>query len=505
MIIRELITKWGFEIDDGPLKKADAGVKTLTLSIGAMTVALGGATAAMGFFLKKGGDMEQTNIAFETMLGSAEKATKLIGELKDFTKTTPFELEDTLIGAKRLLAYNIEAEKLIPTLTALGNVAAGVGRERLPFLILALGQVKTATKLRGQELRQFTEAGVPLLAALAEQMNIKEADVFTKVSAGEVMFEDVEKALIKMTSGEGKFADLMVKQSKSFLGLLSIIRDTLNIIAIEIGTKILPMGKKYVTMVLKWIKANEKLIKLRMIKFFQKLEIVIRDVFKILHRIISSIMELIKLFGGLEKVAVNLAKVMGIVFGVASLASIGMIISSVFSLIRALKLMGMVGLIANLKTFAIPLLIGAAFLALLAILEDLVFFARHDGSLLGDWLDSFAKPEQIERLRKAMIALVKTSKELAGSVFDAIGRLFGADDEDSEFNKTLDKRAARLNTFINLLEKTTTLMDKVNTFLQPTGDEGDVTRVLTDPQTGEKFKKRLTKKQLAVIEGSKAK
>lgn len=114
---------------------------------------------------------EQYGIAFETMLGSAEKSKKLLEDIAVFATKTPFNLEDIVEGTKRLAAYGIEAEKLIPTMEMLGNITAGVGREKLPQLILAYGQVRAATKLTGAELRQFTEAGVPLLEALVNKAN----------------------------------------------------------------------------------------------------------------------------------------------------------------------------------------------------------------------------------------------------------------------------------------------------------------------------------------------
>jgi len=271
-----------------------------------------GALAASGFLaatglLAKGmidvsSTMEQSRIAFETMLGSADLAGKKLKELSDFAVKTPFDLPQVIEGAKRLLAYNVEAEKLIPTFKMLGDIASGVGREKLPQLILAFGQVKAATKLTGAELRQFSEAGVPLLQALVDQANeaggalvkvggvsketaskmkrlassIAQAEwdlnyfrqtggktekqlkaleeriekqkaqlssfgsvgqeVYTRVKVtakqmieqiqdGNVTFEQVESALKKMTEEGGRFYNLMEKQSKTFGGVMSNIRD----------------------------------------------------------------------------------------------------------------------------------------------------------------------------------------------------------------------------------------------------------------------------------------
>jgi tape measure domain-containing protein len=153
----------------------------------ALSSAVAPATAITGAFALLGktavdtaASYEQNRIAFEVMLGSADKAKTLLSDLSKFATETPFDLPQVVDGAKRLSAYGIEAEQIIPTFKMLGNIAAGVGTDKLPQLILAFGQVRAATKLTGAELRQFSEAGVPLLGALVEQAN-QAGGVLTKV------------------------------------------------------------------------------------------------------------------------------------------------------------------------------------------------------------------------------------------------------------------------------------------------------------------------------------
>ena len=189
------------------------------------------AGAAIAFAGKKAldsaSDYQQARIAFDTMLGSAEKGQKMMKELSEFAKKTPFDLPQVVEGAKSLLAYGISADKIIPSFNALGNIAAGVGRDKLPQLTLAFGQVRTAGKLTGMELRQFTEAGVPLLDALAAQSGKTASQVKADMESGIApSFEEVEKALFSMSENGGKFYNLMEKQSQTFAGRMSNIGDS---------------------------------------------------------------------------------------------------------------------------------------------------------------------------------------------------------------------------------------------------------------------------------------
>lgn len=187
--------------------------------------------AAAGFVLlsktaiDSASNFEQNRVAFESMLGSAEKAKVLLQQLSKFAKETPFNLPQVVEGAKRLLAYGIEQEKIIPTFRMLGDVASAVGRDKLPELILAFGQVKAKGRLMGQELIQISNTGFDL----AQQMGLTRGELMEMMQAGEVSFEMVEKAFQKATSKGGLFFDMMKRQSKTFAGTVSNIQDSMGI------------------------------------------------------------------------------------------------------------------------------------------------------------------------------------------------------------------------------------------------------------------------------------
>lgn len=244
---------------------ADASRK-FALGLGAVGVAAGGLGVMA---LKAAADMEQTQIAFTTMLGSAEKANEFTKQLIEFAKRTPFELKGLETASKQLLAYGFAQEDVLPNLKALGDIASGVGMDKLPNLILAFGQVKAATKLTGMELRQFTEAGVPLLEMLAKQMKKPVSAIQEMVSEGQIGFPEVEKALKSLTSEGGKFENLMDKQSKSLGGMVSNLRDAWDAFLRGEGQKLIEWAKQFVAVAIeivqnhlpKWIDKTEEIIK----------------------------------------------------------------------------------------------------------------------------------------------------------------------------------------------------------------------------------------------------
>ena len=194
--------------------------------------------------LKASSDAESLAIALETMLGSKEKAEKLKAEIIDLVAKSPLELEQANEVSKRLLAMGFEAEQIVPTLKMLGDISSGVGIEKLPQLTLALGQVKAATKLTGNELRQFTEAGVPLLDELAKIMKKPVSEIQKMVSDGKIGYAQVEQAMRNMTTEGGRFNNLMEKQSQTLQGQWSTFKDnfTQNVL-IPLGNALSEMAK----------------------------------------------------------------------------------------------------------------------------------------------------------------------------------------------------------------------------------------------------------------------
>lgn len=254
----------------GNLDKLNKKMSDLEPTFQRMTLVAGAAFAAMSYGLLKvvqaGANFEQTNVAFETMLGSAERAQKLLSDLNTFALKTPFELGALRQSSKELLAFGIKGDDIIKTLTTLGNISAGVGMDKLPQLTLAFGQVRAAGRLTGSELRQFTEAGVPLLEELSKVTGMSVKEMAGNIGELRIPFEQVEEALGNLTSNGGRFADLMEKQSRTLAGSWSNLKDTITKAMEQIGAQFTPIltpivlkVTEVVGKILEWVQAHPQL------------------------------------------------------------------------------------------------------------------------------------------------------------------------------------------------------------------------------------------------------
>jgi tape measure domain-containing protein len=221
----------------------NSGMAALGRTAAQLGLALGAAGLSKSI-AQLGIDLEQTHIAFEVMIGDATKSKQLIKDLQQFANVTPFTNKQVIQSTRSLLAYSIEVENLLPTLRALGDISAGVGLHKMPNLILAYGQVRAATRLTGMELRQFTEAGVPLLDLLSQRLG-KTVKVIKQemIPAGEVSFQMVEQAIRDATSEGGRFFKMMQRQSKTTGGRISTLQGKLQLLGMTLGTQINPTIK----------------------------------------------------------------------------------------------------------------------------------------------------------------------------------------------------------------------------------------------------------------------
>ncbi len=180
------------------------------------------------------GQFQQLEMAFSTMLGSADKAKTLMDQLIKTASTTPFNMSEVANGAKQLLAYGVSADEVNNTLIRLGDIAAGLSIP-LNDLTYLYGTTMTQGRLFTQDLRQFMGRGIPLADELAKQFGVTKDKVGELVTAGKVGFSQVKKAIEDLTNEGSKFGGLMEAQAHTITGQISNIEDAIEQMFNDIG------------------------------------------------------------------------------------------------------------------------------------------------------------------------------------------------------------------------------------------------------------------------------
>ncbi len=225
--------KNGLKNTTNELKKQKAGVSGVSDEMKKMKTLITGFIAAYGgkklwdLLIGSNAEMEQYTTSLEVMLGSAEKASAMIAKMREFAAKTPLTLDNVISSGTLLMGYGADESNLIGTMTKLGDLASG-NAEKMDRITLAYGQMLAKGKVTGEELRQMTEAGVPLQTALAESIGVTGEEFSKMVSKGEVGIDALNKAITGLTTGNGKFAGMMEKQSQTMQGMLSTLQDNLS-------------------------------------------------------------------------------------------------------------------------------------------------------------------------------------------------------------------------------------------------------------------------------------
>jgi len=171
-------------------------------------------------------DMEQNATAFRTMLGNADKAAKLLKEISEFARSTPFTLPQVVEGGKQLLAYGFSEEKIIDTTRMLGDVSAGL-KVPLGDMVYLYGTLRAQGRAYTKDLNQFMNRGIPVIEELAKKFGVTTEEIYSMTDAGEIGFKDIQGVFENMTGKGGKFFKMMEEQSQTFGGVMSNIQDGL--------------------------------------------------------------------------------------------------------------------------------------------------------------------------------------------------------------------------------------------------------------------------------------
>ena len=219
------------------VEQSGQGIEQVFSKVQSAAAAAAGAFSAKELVrnvLEVRGQFQQLEVAFTTMLGSADKANDLMSQLVRTAATTPFDLKSVSEGAKQLLAYGTQADEVNGTLIRLGDIAAGLSIP-LNDLVYLYGTTMTQGRMFTQDLRQFQGRGIPIADELAKIFGVTKDKVGELVTAGKVGAAEVQQAIENMTNAGSRFGGLMEAQSHTITGQISNIEDAIDSMFNDIG------------------------------------------------------------------------------------------------------------------------------------------------------------------------------------------------------------------------------------------------------------------------------
>lgn len=186
------------------------------------------------------GEFELQQVSLRAIIQDARRADQIFNQIKGLAVISPFQFGELVSYTKQLAAFQIPVNELYGTMKSLADVSAGLGVD-MGRIILAYGQIRSAGVLRGQELRQLTEAGIPALDALRKKLEEVRGvaqttdDVFNAISTRQVPFEYIKEMFTTMTEDGGMFYKMQEIQAASLKGMVSNLADAYQVMMNNIG------------------------------------------------------------------------------------------------------------------------------------------------------------------------------------------------------------------------------------------------------------------------------
>lgn len=221
------------------------GVRSAFSGVGGMLGAIGAGAAITGI-VKMAADAETLGTQLKVLTGDAATAQQVMGDIRKFAESTPFQTEEISEAARSLLAFGGNASTVVDELRMLGDIAAGTGTP-LGELSELYGKAKVQGRLFAEDINQLTGRGIPIIGALAKQFGVAEGDVRKLVESGAVGFPEMQRTLAGMVGPGGKFAGLTQELSTTTAGRFSTLVDQFKAIGLALGEQILPYANEFMT------------------------------------------------------------------------------------------------------------------------------------------------------------------------------------------------------------------------------------------------------------------
>lgn len=218
---------------------ATAGLKEMlkqAAAFGGISIGVAGVKEFVSSMVSVRKEMQSYSTALSVLLGDQAKANDMFEELKQFAATTPLMFKSLAAGAQTMLGFNIEAEKVVPTLKAIGDISMG-DAQKFQSLTLAFSQMSATGKLMGQDLLQMINAGFNPLTEISRKTGKSISELKDEMSKGTISAEMVSDAFMSATQEGGKFYGMLEKQGKGIAGQMNTLSGAVDDMFNSIGEK----------------------------------------------------------------------------------------------------------------------------------------------------------------------------------------------------------------------------------------------------------------------------
>lgn len=438
------------------------------VQLGSVFTGMAGGILNMGIAsVQAAAQMRQYEIAFQTMLKSAEAGTQMLRDLQQFAAETPFDVPGVVSAGQQLMAFGFKAEEIIPMLTNLGDAASGLGlgTEGVSRLAYALGQMQTSGKLNAQDMMQLTSAGISAWDMLAQAAGKTVAEMKDLCSKGAI---DSKAAVQTIVAGmNDQFGGMMAKTSDEVAGLLANIEETAGNTSAAVG--------KYLTEAFN-IKGILKDVSDRLGEFQQKMQTAteqgksLGDVIK--ECVPAPVIAAIGAFAAvLAVVSVAAVATLGAVLGLtAGIVAIGAAIGTVAALVVTYW-----DEIVDAVNIAVQAILDTVVIIGTAITEAVLSVVNWIVGAIGDmWADITGDQDNWFSKFSSMLGdAIKEVEDFAKKAIDWFGRVFAAKKAVVD-TRNADAELAQIQEDYKIYEeakKTTRKSDSSNLFQNP--DKGN--------------------------------
>lgn len=211
-----------------------------TLTGGTMVAFQAGLGGVVGLFeqlkdsVNMAAELEMTTLAFEVMLKSGDKARAMLADIRRFAATTPFNTQELTDASRKLIAYGIAGDQVMPTLRMLGDVASAT-QTPISDLAYLYGTLNAQQRAYSRDIYQFSNRGIPIYEELAKVLGKSVGETRDLIEEGKVGFPEVVRAFKAMTEGEGRYAGLTRRQSGTMAGQLEAAMDAFRLAKLKFG------------------------------------------------------------------------------------------------------------------------------------------------------------------------------------------------------------------------------------------------------------------------------